>query len=228
MFARDGHHVTGLDTQYVARGPLKYLQQARHDGLQVAMKSAVRDTLFTGGFRRILDEAAQSPAEDLKVVFVRSTAESLPLPDNAFDLVFSYCAFEHIPDVEKAAAECARVLKPEGLAHITYHLFTSISGSHHNRWFYPDTDPPRDVPPWFHLRESAGGVAFPAMDYGVNALRLSEYREIFARHFDVVEEYDDKQEGAQFLTQEIREELSAYTEEELINAFKTVLARPKQ
>ena len=35
-------------------------------------------------------------------------------PDESFDAVFSIEAFEHIPDTEKAASECCRVLKKGG------------------------------------------------------------------------------------------------------------------
>jgi SAM-dependent methyltransferase len=41
--------------------------------------------------------------------------EPLQLGDEVFDLVFSSNVFEHIANVDRLAAECARVLKPDGV-----------------------------------------------------------------------------------------------------------------
>lgn len=41
-------------------------------------------------------------------------AESIPYPDNSFDLVVGHAVLHHIPDVELALRECLRVLKPGG------------------------------------------------------------------------------------------------------------------
>ena len=47
------------------------------------------------------------------------------------------------------------------------------------------------------------------------------------KHVDVIEEFSDKIEGKKFLTEDIRNELSKYTTEELLTAYKTILARKK-
>ena len=44
------------------------------------------------------------------------SAEDLAFPDDEFDAVVSVHAIEHIPQLDKAAAEMARVLKPGGRA----------------------------------------------------------------------------------------------------------------
>ena len=41
-------------------------------------------------------------------------AERLPFNDNSFDCVFAGWVLYHVPDLERAVAECARVLTPEG------------------------------------------------------------------------------------------------------------------
>jgi SAM-dependent methyltransferase len=41
-------------------------------------------------------------------------AESIPYPDNSFDLVIGHAVLHHIPDVEQALREVLRVLKPGG------------------------------------------------------------------------------------------------------------------
>lgn len=47
-------------------------------------------------------------------------AESLDFPDDEFDAIVSVHAIEHIPELEAAAAEMARVLKPGGSALYIY------------------------------------------------------------------------------------------------------------
>jgi len=52
------------------------------------------------------------------VKFIETDGESIPLPDNSIDLVFSYLVFQHIKDremVEKNFEEVYRALKPKGL-----------------------------------------------------------------------------------------------------------------
>lgn len=49
------------------------------------------------------------------VEFVGCSAESLPFPDQYFDLVYSSHVLEHVPDQNKALKEIFRVLKPNGL-----------------------------------------------------------------------------------------------------------------
>lgn len=62
--------------------------------------------------REAIAVAEQEKAyKDLKV----ADARFLPYSDGSFNSVLSNCALEHIPNVEKAIAEVARVLKPMGL-----------------------------------------------------------------------------------------------------------------
>ncbi len=45
---------------------------------------------------------------------VRTEAESLPFADESFDLVFGHAVLHHIPDLDRAASEFLRVLRPGG------------------------------------------------------------------------------------------------------------------
>lgn len=49
-----------------------------------------------------------------KGTYVEASAESLPFPDNSFDLVVSYLTLIDIPDDVAASQEMVRVLKPGG------------------------------------------------------------------------------------------------------------------
>lgn len=44
----------------------------------------------------------------------QASALALPFDDNSFDIVFSHGVLHHIPEIGKAQAEIARVLKPDG------------------------------------------------------------------------------------------------------------------
>ncbi len=85
----------------------------------------------------------------------RGRAEELPFEDASFDLVFSSCAFEHLPDLDGALNEARRVLVPGGAVFSQFAPIWSCAIGHH-LWFEdPDhgrlgfNDPV--VPHWAHL-----------------------------------------------------------------------------
>lgn len=59
----------------------------------------------------LLDEARRLDPEGL---YLEGVGEQLPFPDTSFDLVVSYLSLIDIPDMRKAIAEMARVLRPLG------------------------------------------------------------------------------------------------------------------
>ena len=59
-------------------------------------------------------EAAEQAADDQRLRFIVGTAERLPYPDDAFDLVISTTSFDHWDDQRAGLGECARVLAPGG------------------------------------------------------------------------------------------------------------------
>lgn len=61
-------------------------------------------------------EALQATAGQLGVGVetIASGAEQLPFEDASFDLVFGHAVLHHIPDLQRAFAEFARVLRPGG------------------------------------------------------------------------------------------------------------------
>ncbi|WP_187313256.1 class I SAM-dependent methyltransferase [Lysobacter capsici] len=103
--------------------------------------------------------------------------------DDLFDAIFSFNAFEHIPDPCAALKEIVRVLKPGGLAYITFDpIWTCDFGSHFQH---------RVPRPWQHLisddaefvemMKQAGGSDDEGSEYvhAMNRRRLSYYRDLF-------------------------------------------------
>ena len=63
----------------------------------------------------LLDRArTRSVAEELPIELDRGDAEALPYPDGSFDAVLSVVGVMFAPDQERAAAELARVCRPDG------------------------------------------------------------------------------------------------------------------
>jgi ubiquinone/menaquinone biosynthesis C-methylase UbiE len=60
-------------------------------------------------------------------------ATRLEFPDESFDLVYSFNAFEHLSDPAATFAEVTRVLRPEGVASIS---FTGLRWSPHGAHLY--------------------------------------------------------------------------------------------
>lgn len=64
------------------------------------------------------------------VRLILSGAHHMDIPDESVDFVYSYDAFEHIPEPEKALNECLRILRPGAL------LFLKIGPSYFSPWGY--------------------------------------------------------------------------------------------
>jgi SAM-dependent methyltransferase len=57
---------------------------------------------------------AASSAAGLPVHFIVADAQSVPFPDGSFDVVMARHMLYHVPDIDRAVAEAARVLRPGG------------------------------------------------------------------------------------------------------------------
>ena len=63
--------------------------------------------------RRRVDSARQQRGES-PAAYVEAIAESIPLPDDNFDMVFCLFSFRDFKDKEQGLREIYRVLKPGG------------------------------------------------------------------------------------------------------------------
>lgn len=131
-----------------------------------------------------------------------------------YDLVVSWSVFEHLPNPGQGLANVIRTLKPGGVFFISLHLFTSISGSHDIRSFTGQED---KLPLWGHLRQSTQHLITPS-SY-LNQWRLPQWRNLFFEMTPGVEEhlesYDNFEKYNPLLTNQLRDELRNYTDEEL-------------
>jgi ubiquinone/menaquinone biosynthesis C-methylase UbiE len=118
---------------------------------------------------------------------IRSDAQRLAIRSKSIDIVFCINAFEHIPDPEKTLKEIYRILKPKGLAFISFiPVYYSDVGSHMAE-FIPE--------PWAHLVYSEEDyliklrVATPGTEYWVQEYQKGLNRKTRSYFFDLFKRY---------------------------------------
>ncbi len=80
--------------------------------LQAGVVREATCTDISPGMMRTL--SANARRLGLEVRTARADAESLPFPDESFDLVLGHAVLHHLPDLDRAFAEFHRVLRPGG------------------------------------------------------------------------------------------------------------------
>lgn len=213
--------VIGIDYDHTeARLSLRsLLTSAQQNGFQRALKTLVRHTFFDRPYYAEIERLLGQPLLRDGIDIRRMDACHLALPDDSIDYIISHAVLEHIYDVPAAAAEMRRVLRPGGVARLSIHLFPCPSGGHRMEWAFPDERPSATIPPWDHLRQRQ----FPAHAY-LNELRESDYRSIFARHFEIVDSATST-EGESLLTPELQQELAGYSFEDLTHSNLMLLLK---
>jgi ubiquinone/menaquinone biosynthesis C-methylase UbiE len=114
--------VTGKLHKALGRGPHRVFGDALEIGagtgyfslnlMQAGLIERATATDISPGMLAALEENASRL--DLEVKTAAAEAETLPFPDESFDLVFGHAVLHHIPDLERAFSEFARVLRPGG------------------------------------------------------------------------------------------------------------------
>ena len=228
-----GVDVTGVDADApVVRGtPGEFRTVYRANGAERAVRSLVRHTVFDRPERRafygaLAERGLQAPRVDDRLRV--ADAAGLALDPGQFDLIFAEDVFEHIPPkgLERLVATMGAWLRPRGIAAIRPNIFTGIIGGHLVEWnlesFERDA-PARRSEPWDHLRERR----FAPNTY-INELTRADYRALFASHFEILEERVKVPDlGREYLTPELRRELSDYPEEELFSNQVLFVLRPR-
>ena len=161
------------------------------------------------------------PFKERTKTLVCGDVACLPFAAESFDLVTSVAAFEHFLQVPAVLAELLRVLKPGGLVYARIHPFACPSGGHNVRITeIPLRRLPKGVDAWDHLRKRRVPIDVP-----LNEWRQEQYREAFARHFEILKHYCAMREGEHLLTRDIETELSAYSRDELTCGAYVIVGR---
>jgi SAM-dependent methyltransferase len=200
----------------------------RKNGTERALKSCVRFFVFDWIWRRRLRKELKQRGHDLVMPENRlllQDAASVDWPEHSLDMICSESVFEHIPreSLETLLQKMAHWLKPNGLALIRPDVFTGISGGHMLEWFDLGENRKRRSEPWEHLRQKRyrGNVY-------LNELTRADLRKLFSQRFEILEEnVVDPNQGRQFYTPEIAEELKHYGEDELFSNGVQFVLRPK-
>jgi hypothetical protein len=208
----------------------------RKNGLERLLKSIIRFYCFDWYERKLFRQALASKGYPLVIssnnfwVGDASTdAISNQLEENSVDLIISEDVFEHIPQesLQQLVARMARWLKRDGVALIRPFIYTGISGSHLPEW-YPYTletkDFRRSSEPWEHLRKKR----FHANTY-LNQMSLLDYRSLFESYFEVLEQKVMMPSlGREFLTDDVRQDLKDFSEDELFSNSVLFVLKCKQ
>jgi SAM-dependent methyltransferase len=144
------------------------------------------------------------------------------------DFVLSEDVFEHVPaeGLQTAIAHAFRVLRPGGLAAIRPNVYSGITGGHLPEWYPHNVDQPiaRRSEPWEHLRRKR----YVANTF-LNEVSRSTYRDLFEKRFEILAERVESPDlGRQHLTATVKEELRAYSDDDLFsNRVLWILRKPQ-
>ena len=65
-----------------------------------------------------------------RIKFVQTTADSIPLPDQSVDVIYTIDTVEHLIELDKIFAECYRILKPGGTMLVHFGAWYGPYGTH--------------------------------------------------------------------------------------------------
>jgi|GEM_PF-6922481 SAM-dependent methyltransferase len=216
LFTGLGNKVTGIDTTYIGirdnilKRLIKYFTQngLASLGQEILFNALRRNKRFCNS---LSDSSGLSINYSIMPDIRQMNAEKMDFSDKYFDVVISNAAFEHIADISAVLAQIKRVLRSSGLICVRIDLWPSLTGGHN-----PDWD--KQVP-WYHLRSP-----FQFHDF-LNRLKKSDYLSCFSKYFDILNVLEEKHGRRQLLTDEIRKELSMYSEDDLFTQCITIIAK---
>lgn len=227
-----GIRVSGidLDLPMLRFSPWNLARICKRNGFERALKTGIRSLLFDRRDYANLKAALNRRGSSLRINaadLMVGDATTCDFGTEPLDLVYSQDVFEHIPlaGIENIMTRLAAQLAPGSLALITPNIFTGITGGHLPEWYWDseDNDSPRQSEPWEHLRKER----FEANTY-LNRLSRKDYREVFSRHFEILEENVQAPNlGRHRLTPEIKAELAQWDDEELFSNTVQFVLRPK-
>ena len=189
-----------LDVILIRHDYRNYKAIITKNGFNRFFKTLLRSLLFDRQYFKELSRLSDT-SKISQILIKHMNAEDLKFKDNTFDFVLSVLSFEHFKNVEKCAKELKRVLKKGGKFYISVDVYSKLHGGH-------EINPKQ---PWNHLLNNN----FRPNVY-LNKLRMEEYKTIFSRYFDNIQFIcKEDPEVKRFLTPELKERLSNYSEIEL-------------
>jgi Methyltransferase domain len=228
-----GVDARGIDAEVPLLGgrPREIGRIVRRNGVERALKSVVRRTLFDCGERRELDRALRERGWARRLDTARllvGDAGEARLEPGSLDLVFSEDVFEHIDrrTLEGLIPRMATWLRPRGLALIRPNVFPGITGGHLLDWSpFALRHPParRRGEPWEHLRRRRF-----APNTHLNALTRADYRTLLGGPFEILEErVAEPGLGREHYHGSVRAELAGWPAEELFSNRTLFVLRPR-
>ena len=117
-----------------------------------------------------------------RVTFLLGGAESIPVPDDNFDIVLMFKSLHHVPvdKMDQALSEIRRVLKPGGLAYISEPVYAGEFN---------------EILRLFHDEKAVREAAFAAVERAVTSGQFELAAEKFfatPSHFDSFEQFEDR------------------------------------
>lgn len=170
------NRVTGIDFDIIAQGisPFQYLRMLKINGPRRTLKTIGRKLLGIDRKYRSELKSLLNVALLPQLSVQQMDACNLTFPDASFDFVHCFSVFHHLRDPAAAMKGIVRALRPGGTLYISFHLYTSETGSLDPRVF---TNKAKEVGLWLHLRpECALQVHMSAY---LNKLRLGQWLELF-------------------------------------------------
>ncbi len=165
----------------------------------------------TAAYYQILGQQAEMPLKWKKATLKLADLTRLKNPDNSFEAVICTNYLQHAPDINSLLSEAARVLKPGGLFLATICPFAALNGA-----LQIDS-----ASPWSHLVQDN----LPASGLIFNKWRETQFQEALAQHFTIKQWLPEIDPQAQtYLTPEIRQKLTSYSDDELTRQQIKVIA----
>ncbi len=222
-----------LDVPLVRLSPPNVMRVVASNGLERAGKSIGRLLIEGGREQRALERRLSAvtghrrpvPEERLLVADAASESFWAEIGPNSLDVVYSFGVLEHIPSamLDRVLAGIAGSLRSGGLAVLRPNIFTGITGGHLHEW-YPHqvaATTNKSTEPWEHLRRRRTS----ANTY-LNELPRRAYRHLFEQRFAVLEDSPLEPDlGRAYLTDDVRRELAAWDEYELLSNEVTFVLR---
>jgi SAM-dependent methyltransferase len=211
------NEVVGIDLDVIQRGfnLNDYLLMLKQNGPGRLLKTIGWQIILGPTNERVWKKVLQQKKLPYPLVHYADICSFVP-EEQGFDMVLSWSVFEHLPDPKAALINSIKALRTGGILFISLHLYTSINGHHDIRAFTGEED---NLPPWGHLRAQTAQQFKPSAY--LNKWRLSQWRdllnEVAPGFTEILETGDVPEKFGPKLNNMLRQELKAYTQEELLS-----------